>query len=561
MVRRRASIVDILLKHKIITVDNVSAAEKEAKKTGLSLEKALQKLGIVSEEDIAYTLAETYNTPYIDLKEYLLDPKVVGLISESAAKEYMAIPIFNVDENLTVAMANPKDVIAIDEIRNKVKCHHIDTILATEDAILKAIDQYYSSIGKVEDVIKGISEEGIGVVSEATGAKELAEIAAEAPVIKLVNLLFMEAVKNKASDIHIEPDQNTLRVRYRVDGVLREVNTAPKHLQAAIASRIKLLAKLDISEKRMPQDGKIELNLENKNLDLRVSTCPTVHGENIVIRILDKSSVILGLEDLGLGKKDLEEYIKLIHKPHGIILVTGPTGSGKTSTLYASLTTINSIERNIVTIEDPVEYQIPLIRQTQVNSKIDMTFAKGLRSFLRQDPDVIMVGEIRDKETAEIAVQASLTGHLVLSTLHTNDSANAITRLIDMGLESFLISTSLIGVLAQRLVRMICPRCKEKYTPSPNILKELGIKEKISFYRGVGCAKCSFTGFLGRKGLFELLMIDDDIKHLIVEKASAAKIRKLALEKGLHTLLEDGIEKIKNGTTVPEEVLRVIQAT
>jgi len=561
MVKKKTDVINLLLKKKLITSSNVTAAKNEAKKTGLSLEKSLEKLDIITEEDIAYTLAEELNVPFMDLKEYILDSAVISLITEPMAKEYKAIPIFRIENTLTIAMTDPNDIIAIDEIRNKSRCSNIETVLSTEDAVSKSIDQYYSGVGKVEDVIKGISRESnIAIVGEEAGVKELSEIAKEAPIVKLVNLLVMEAVRKRASDIHIEPDEKLLRIRYRIDGVLHEVNTAPKHLQGAIISRIKLLSAMNIAEKRKPQDGKIDLKLENKNLDLRVSTCPTVHGENVVIRLLDKSSIILGLEELGFSKEDLEKYNKLIYRPHGIILVTGPTGSGKTSTLYASLTTINSVDKNIITIEDPVEYQIPLIRQTQVNPQIGLTFAEGLRTFLRQDPDIMMVGEIRDRETAEIAIQASLTGHLVFSTLHTNDSCSAITRLVDMGIEPFLTSSTLIGILAQRLIRVICPRCKEKYIPPEGVLKDIGFKEKIPLYRGAGCARCSHSGFTGRIGIFELLIIDEDIRQLIIEKVTTDRLRKVAASKGMRTLLQDGMDKIKRGITTPEEVLRVMQS-
>jgi type IV pilus assembly protein PilB len=559
MAKKKVDVVELLLKRGLITPEDVTKAKEEAKKTGLNIVKALEKLGFVTNEDIIYAMAEDQDVPYIDIKEYILDPKVVAHLTENMAKEYKVIPVFRVEETLTVAMANPSDIVAIDDIRSKSQCTNIEAALASEEAIQKAIDQYYSGVGKVDDVVKGISEESIKAIADEADVKELAEIAEEAPIVKLVNLLVMEAVKNKASDIHIEPDEAVLRVRYRIDGVLREVNTTPKHLQSAVVSRIKLLSKMDIAEKRKPQDGRIALKLENKNLDMRVSTCPTVHGENIVIRILDKSSVLFGLEELGFSKEELEKYEKLIHRPHGILLVTGPTGSGKTTTLYSSLATVNSLEKNIITIEDPVEYQIPLVRQTQVNPKIGLTFAEGMRTFLRQDPDIIMVGEIRDRETAEVAVQASLTGHLVFSTLHTNDASSAVTRLIDMGVEPFLISGTLVGVLAQRLVRVVCNRCKEKYTPSGNIMRDIGFKERMSLYRGIGCAKCNYLGFSGRTSIFELLVIDDDLRRLIVEKASPDEVRRIALEKGMHSLMQDGMDKIKNGITTPEEVLRVMQ--
>lgn len=560
MFKKKIDHVELLLKKGFITSDDVTKAKNEAKKTGLPIIKSLEKLGLITDEDIVFAMAEDMKVPFMDLKEYMLDPGVIAHITESMAKEYLAMPVFRIEDTLTIAIANPKDIVAIDEIRAKSKCVNIEAVLASEESIRRAIDQYYSGIGKIEDVVKGISEEVMGVMVEEPSAKELAEIAEEAPIIKLVNLLIMEAVKSKASDIHIEPDESVLRIRYRVDGVLREVNTTPKHLQSAVSSRIKLLSKMDIAEKRKPQDGRISLKLENKNLDLRVSTCPTVHGENIVIRILDKSSILFGLEDLGFDKSDLKKFEKTIRRPHGIILVTGPTGSGKTTTLYSSLATINTLEKNIITIEDPVEYQIPLVRQTQVNPKIGLTFAEGLRTFLRQDPDIIMVGEIRDKETAEVAIQASLTGHLVLSTLHTNDSCSAITRLIDMGVEPFLISGTIIGVLAQRLVRVICKRCGEDYNPSREILKDIGFNEQLTLRRGIGCSKCDYLGFSGRSAIFELLIVDDDIRKMIAEKASSAELHKVAVEKGMRTLVKDGMDKVKNGVTTPEEIMRVMQA-
>jgi len=423
--------------------------------------------------------------------------------------------------------------------------------------IQKVIDQYYGAIGSAEELVRGLTKEKME--ERLKGTKGLAEIAEDAPIVKLVSLIIMQAVKDKASDVHIEPAEDKVLVRYRIDGILHEVQQIPKHLQSALASRVKVMARMDIAETRNPQDGRIQLKMENKDLDLRVSSFPTINGENLVLRILDKSSVLMGLAELGFAGKDLKNFDKLIRRPNGIILVTGPTGSGKTTTLYAALSTINSIEKNIITIEDPVEYEIPLIRQTQVNPKAGLTFANGLRSILRQDPDIIMVGEIRDKETAEIAIQASLTGHLVFSTLHTNDAPGALTRLIDMGIEPFLIASSITGILAQRLVRVICPKCKEKYTPSDEVIHDLGLKEKVELYRGKGCMHCKETGFSGRVGIFELLLMNETIKNMVTAKASSGDIKKNALASGMTTLYEDGIEKIKNGVTTAEEMLRVTE--
>jgi type II secretion system protein E len=391
------------------------------------------------------------------------------------------------------------------------------------------------------------------------GVKLLEKEAEQAPVVKLVNMILIQAVKDKASDIHIEPDEDKLRVRFRIDGILHEVSTPPKNLQGVVISRIKILSKMDIAESRKPQDGRMQLRMENKRLDVRVNSFPTIHGENIVMRLLDKSSVLLGLQDLGIAGKDFEELNKLIHLPYGIILVTGPTGSGKTTTLYSSLATINSMELNIITVEDPVEYELPLIRQTQVNPKAGLTFATGLRAILRQDPDVIMVGEIRDKETADIAVQASLTGHLVFSTLHTNDAPSALPRLIDMGVETFLLATSIYGILAQRLVRAICKDCKEPYQPTAELLKELGIKEKAAFYKGKGCPACKGSGYAGRMGIYELLIMSEQLRKMVVARASTDEIRAEARKEGMRTLREDGLEKAKAGITTIEEVLRVTE--
>jgi type II secretion system protein E len=392
--------------------------------------------------------------------------------------------------------------------------------------------------------------------------KALAKAAEDVPVVKVINLIIMQAVKDKASDIHIEPTEDMVRVRFRIDGILHETSTIPKNLQSIVASRIKILARMDIAESRKPQDGRIEFKIEKKALDLRVSSFPTIHGENIVMRILDKSSIVLGLEDLGFSKEDLKRYDKLIHSAYGIILVTGPTGSGKTTTLYSSLSTINSMDKNIITIEDPVEYELPLIRQTQVNLKAGISFATGLRSILRQDPNIIMVGEIRDKETADIAIQASLTGHLVFSTLHTNDAPSAVTRLIEMGIEPFLVSSSLIAILAQRLVRKICPACKEKYTPSTDVIKNLSAQKdskEMQFYKGKGCDDCKNTGYQGRVAIYELLVMTEEIRKLVVKKSSADEIKKKAIEEGMRALREDGLDKIRQGITTVEEVLRVTE--
>lgn len=547
-------IIDLLLKQSLITADQVAKAKEEVKRTGIKLEKALEKLGFITEEDIARGKADAFGVPYLNLEDYVIDVSLTKLIPESVANKYKAVPLFKIMDTLTVAMIDPKDIEALDNIRRIAKVSSVEPVLVSAKSIGQVLDTYYGAGNSVEEIVKLIE-------SKKSSLQEgrLGETAEEAPIIKLVNILITDAVRDRVSDIHIEPEAELLRVRYRIDGILHEVHALPRRLQNAIISRIKILSEIDIAESRRPQDGKISLKLENKDLDIRVSTFPTVHGENVVMRLLDRSSILLGLKDLGFMEDNLDVFSKMIQKPNGIILVTGPTGSGKTTTLYSALSTISTMEKNIITIEDPVEYELPLIRQTQVNVKADVTFANGLRSILRQDPDVIMVGEIRDKETAEVAIQASLTGHLVFSTLHTNDAPSSLTRLIDMGLEPFLISSSLILIVAQRLVRKICPKCKEEYSMSPAALKDLGLDVNTKIFRGKGCSVCKKSGFLGRIGIFEILVLDELIRKMVEEKVSADAIKKKAIELGMKTLREDGLEKARQGLTTVEEILRVTE--
>jgi len=551
-------VIDDLIKKGIVSKQQFESAREESKNKGLPINKVLISKGIVKEKDIASVISERLGIPFMDLSDYLIDADVIKLVPESIAQRYKLIPLFKIGQTLTVAMADPQDINAMDQVRLKSGCE-IDAVLATETDIKNAMDQYYGTSGGVEEVIKQMNEVKRSAPVAPASDKELAKMAEDAPVVKLVNMIIIQAVTEKASDIHIEPDEKVLRVRYRVDGILHEVPKPPKDLEAAIISRVKVLASMDIAERRKPQDGRIMMKMQGKDIDMRVSCFPTVYGENIVIRLLDKTSLLLGLSELGMRPEMHKTFDKIIRKPFGIMLVTGPTGSGKTTTLYAALNTINSEEKNIITIEDPVEYQISMIRQTQVNPKAELTFASGLRSILRQDPDVIMVGEIRDSETAEIATQAALTGHLVFSTLHTNDASGAITRLADMGIEPFLISDAVIGVLAQRLVRVICPKCKEKLVPTDATLKDLKLKrsDDLALYHGKGCAKCKDTGYVGRVGIYELLIIDDELRKLIIAKAPADQIKAKAVELGMKTLYEDGIAKALEGITSVEEVLRV----
>ena len=560
--RDKKSLGESLVEEGIITPQQLKQAQEEEKRLGLRLRKVLVKSGIISEEDLVEFLSAKFGLPRVELDKYLIDPKIIELVPEELARKYELIPILKIGDRLTCAIVDPWNIFALDELRARTNLI-IEPAIATEAEIKKALEQSYGTKGTMEEVIKSIDEAGLGI--KETGEldlKKLEEITEEPVVIKLVNLIIMKAVKERASDIHIEPEEDMLKTRFRIDGMLREEASAPKHLQSAIISRIKIMASLDIAERRKPQDGRFTIKIEGRDIDVRVSSVPTIYGENIVLRLLDVSSALLGLNQLGFSEGVLEKYQRLIVRPHGIILVTGPTGCGKTTTLYASLDKINTPEKNIITIEEPVEYKLRGIRQIQVNPKVDLTFANGLRSILRQDPNVVMVGEIRDLVAAEISIQAALTGHLVFSTLHTNDAATAITRLIDMGMEPFLVSSSVIGVLAQRLVRAICQDCKEEYTPTEEELKDIGLSQdrtETKFYRGKGCANCMNTGYKGRIGIFELMIPNESICNLIISKTPTEEIRKKAIASGMVSLKEDGIQKIKQGLTSVEEVLRMTQ--
>jgi type IV pilus assembly protein PilB len=550
-----------LVEEGIITLEQLKQAQDDEKRLGLRLRNVLIKNGFIAEEDLVQFLSNKLGLPRIELSNYLIDPKIIELVPEELARKHQLIPILKIADRLTCAMVDPWNIFALDEVRARTGLL-IEPAVASETEIKKALDQYYGARGTMEEVIKVIDEAKFGLKEgEEPDLKKLEGAAEEPVVIKLVNLIIMQAIKEGASDIHIEPEQDALKTRLRVDGMLHEITSPPKHLQSALISRIKIMANLDIAERRKPQDGRFTIRMEGKEIDVRVSCVPTMFGENVVLRLLDVSSALLGLEQLGLSKEVQERYGKLIVRPHGIILVTGPTGSGKTTTLYASLAKINTAEKNIVTIEDPVEYKLAGIRQIQVNPLVDLTFANGLRSILRQDPNIIMVGEMRDFPTAEIAIQAALTGHLVFSTLHTNDASGAVTRMVEMGIEPYLVASSVIGILAQRLVRTICPACKEKYRPPEEELKDLGLNagEKLEFYKGKGCPKCMNTGYKGRIGIYELLLPDEEIRNLITSKASRDEIGKKALAAGMIALKDDGINKIKSGITTVEEVLRVTE--
>ena len=476
-------------------------------------------------------------------------------------KKYRMVPVITSDSTF-IAANDPLQFQPFDDLRLLLGIKTTDMVLAPHSSILSVINfAYDTSRDSAEQVIQNMHDEDGDLLMAIEGAGDLLDDTSDAPIIKLVNLMLSQAVKDRASDIHIEPTQNRLKIRYRLDGILYDMLSPPKHIQSALTSRVKVMAEMNIAEKRLPQDGRIEIRIGDKNIDIRVSTIPTAFGERVVMRLLDKTRIILTLSDLGMPEEGLNRFNRLIRSSHGIILVTGPTGSGKTTTLYGALSTINRTDINIITIEDPIEYQIEGIGQIQVNPKIDLTFAKGLRSIVRQDPDVILVGEIRDLETAEIAIQSALTGHLVFSTLHTNDSASAVTRLIDMGIESFLVTSSVIGILAQRLVRVICDNCKEEYTPDKESLMNIGLTPESmagrKIYRGRGCPACLNTGYLGRTGIFELMLIDDTIQNLILKTSDANAIKHKAVENGMITLRTNGAQKVLSGITTIEEVFRV----
>ncbi|MBI3358912.1 MAG: type II secretion system ATPase GspE [Nitrospirae bacterium] len=527
----------------------------------------LVRLKHLSEESVILSLAHQWNIPYsptIDLIE--IDTSLTQSVPLVFAKKHLVLPLRRIGKTVEVATCDPLNQTAIDDLRLLLKAS-IKVIAVPPRVILSRIHNIYEQMtDSAEQAISDLSDSGLTSLSDhrLPDMEDLLDANDEAPMIRLVNSILFEASKQRASDIHIEPFEKEMIVRYRVDGVLYPILTVPKRLQSALTSRVKIMAGMNIAEKRLPQDGRISIRMGGREIDIRVSDVPIVHGERMVLRLLDKTSLILTLGEIGLSDSGLSTLSRLIERTHGIFLATGPTGSGKTTTLYAALQKINSTDKNVITIEDPIEYQLKGVGQIQVNPKIDLTFGNGLRSILRQDPDIIMVGEIRDVDTAQIAIHASLTGHLVLSTLHTNDSAGAITRLLDMGVEPFLVSSSVLAIIAQRLVRLICKECKTAYAPAPDELKKLGVKgnmpyeEKMEFfYRGKGCPACLNTGYYGRVGIYELLLITDEIRHLILAKADANKIKSKAMSSGMLTLREEGIKKVIAGITTTEEILRV----
>ena len=582
-----------LLHKELITQKQLQTAMEKQKLSGSPLGEILVADGVLTEQQVIEALSEQLGVPFMDVESYELEEDILGLFPQKFLREHLSIPLFRVNQTVTVAMADPLDVRTIDRLRFLVGCE-IEPVFGVPSAIQKMLDRHYGAAEPMEDVIKqvkagiappqksGASSDKFATAAQPTrqqpasahqdgssisSASErlgegLAAAAEKAPIIQLVETILKQGVNNRASDIHLEPEEQACYLRYRIDGILYDVPPPPKQLEAAIISRLKIMANLDIAERRLPQDGRFQVKFDAHEVDFRLSTFPTIYGENIAIRVLDKRSVMLTLEQIGFLPDILARFEHLIARPNGIILVTGPTGCGKTTTLYGALRTVDAVQRNVITLEDPVEYRIARIRQSQIDVKAGLTFANGLRSIVRQDPDVIMIGEIRDLETAEIAIHAALTGHLVFSTLHTNDAPGAITRLIDMGVEPFLVASSVIGVVAQRLVRTLCPECKQRYEPSPEALASLELKalpKSATLANTKGCGECKQVGYRGRSGIFELLEMTQAMRELTIHKASSAQLATQAVQDGMVSLRQAGFAKVLSGLTTIEEILRITE--
>ena len=562
---------EIEKREEVTTSDDIEQA-LDQKIISTRLTQQLSKLGYIEESELTHLLAQQYGVPAVNLLEFELDPEVVKIIPREMAERYKVIAIQKTENSLIIAMADPSNIIAIDDLRFRAGTN-IEPVVATEEAIMSAIDKYYGEGGeetgapatRMEEILGQLEDESLEIIEseEDLDIRQLEEMAEEAPVVKLVNLVITDAINKGASDIHLEPQEKGFRVRYRIDGMLHKVMDPPKKLQNAIISRVKIMASLDIAERRLPQDGRIKLKTSRgKEIDFRVSSLPTIYGEKVVLRILDKESLQIDMTKLGYEDDQLRIFREELHKPWGMILDTGPTGSGKTTTLYSSLIDLNSTEVNISTAEDPVEYTLKGISQVQMHDAIGLNFATSLRAFLRQDPDIIMVGEIRDYETAEIAVKAALTGHLVLSTLHTNDAPSSVNRLVNMGIEPFLITASVLLIQAQRLVRKVCTFCKEEIKVSPQVLRQVQISEEdiergTQILKGKGCAKCNYTGYKGRIALFEVLPLREEIKELILTGASSSELKREAIRLGMKTMRQAGLTKLMQGVTTIEEIVRV----
>lgn len=550
----RKKIGDLLVENGFITPEQLREALKAQASTGNRLGSILIENGLITEDQLVYTISERLGIQRISLASLVIDPEVIKLIPVEVARRYVLVPIFSIGDTITLAMSDPLNIIAIEQVKYSTSME-IKRVVASSREIKDAIDQYYSVADSLNEIVASRVDEG------DLGENELLRtdaLEADSPIVRLVNVIITKAVKDRASDVHIEPDESKVRVRYRVNGVMREEAAPPKSMQNEVISRIKIAAEMDVSERRIPQDGRFMTMVDGAVIDLRVSTLPTIHGEKIVIRILDRRNLLLSFANLGFDPEIEESWKSLIRRPEGLVLICGPTSSGKTSTLYATLSEINSIEKNIVTIEDPVEYSLPLINQIQINEKAGLGFPSALRSILRQNPDIIMVGEIRDAETARMAIRASLTGHLVFSTVHTNDAPSAITRLIDMGIERYMVAASIKGVLAQRLVRMNCPECVQSYQPSRTVLKRAGLTKvagEIDFKAGTGCRLCNQTGFQRQTGIYEYFESTPELVELILQGESLNKVRKEARKSGFVPLFEAGLKKVIEGQVNLEELL------
>jgi general secretion pathway protein E len=557
---------EILRELNKLTEETVEEALQHQRERGGRLGDILVSMKAVTGKDVLHALSTQFDLPAVDeIDSASIDAELVSSVPINFAKQHLVMPLRADSNEVVVAVADPLNTSALDELR--VLLHRpIRPVLAEGQLILEGINRVYDrSAGEAEALIDDLEETSLDTLAhELEEPKDLLDASDEAPIIRLVNSLLFQAVKERCSDVHLEPQERDISVRFRRDGVLYEILRTQKRFQASITSRIKIMGGLNIAEKRLPQDGRIRIKIAGKDIDIRLSTVPTIYGERVVMRLLDKSAVLLDLSEIGFNEANLMVMNQIINKSHGIILVAGPTGSGKTTTLYAALSKINTQEVNILTVEDPVEYQLPGISQIHVNEKIDLSFANVLRSFLRQDPDIIMVGEIRDLPTAEIAIQASLTGHLVFSTVHTNDAASAVTRLVDMGVEPFLVASSLVAVLAQRLVRIVCPHCRQEVSPTREEWAELGerygteaVPKKV--FSAVGCSKCFKTGYYGRTGIYELMLVNDEIRQMVLKNVDSGSIKKAAVARGMKTLRDDGADKVIHGVTTMEEVLRVTQ--
>ena len=554
---------EMLVKANLITPEQLDQALVKQKATSERIGVILAKLGYISEEEIASFLGRQYGVPSVALGTVKIDPAVLKLVPAAVARKHLLIPLSRSGSILTVAMADPSDIVAIDEVRF-ITGHNIQPMVAPNISIQNTLNKYYDTAGVAGSLVRDFEQKELGIAEPDQGGIDLAELyraTEDAPVVKLVNLILTDAINKGASDIHLEPYEKAFRIRFRLDGILYEMMSPPSTLHAAVASRIKIMARLDIAERRMPQDGRIKVRMRERELDLRVSTVPTLFGEKVVMRLLDRANLELEMSRLGFDPEARAMFEKAILAPYGMILVTGPTGSGKTTTLYSALARLNSIGTNIMTAEDPIEYNLTGINQAQVKPDIGLTFAALLRSFLRQDPDIIMVGEIRDFETAEIAIKAALTGHLVLSTVHTNDAISTVGRLISMGVPAYLVSASLNLLLAQRLVRRLCTECRTEVSVPVSTLEDIGFSPQeaktVIYYRGKGCTACRDTGYRGRIGLYEVVLLNEQMREAILVGASVSELRMLQAKHGMRSLGESGLQKIREGVTTVEEVVRV----